>query len=165
MRVVLQRVKHASVHVDGRETGSIGQGFLILLGVSDEDDETIADVIVVNTCCFIHDAKEESIQTILEMAEYKKTGKTNRSLQDVGGEILVVSQFTLYADCRKGNRPSFTGAGAPDHANRLYEYFMEQCKKHVEKVAHGEFGADMKVDLLNDGPFTLMLDSKELFPK
>ena len=140
MRVVLQRVKHASVHVDGRETGSIGQGFLILLGVSDEDDETIADKMADKICRL-------------------------RIFEDEGGEILVVSQFTLYADCRKGNRPSFTGAGAPDHANCLYEYFMEQCKKHVEKVAHGEFGADMKVDLLNDGPFTLMLDSKELFPK
>ena len=137
MRVVLQRVKHASVHVDGQETGSIGQGFLILLGVSDTDDESFED----------------------------ENGKTNRSLQDVDGEILVVSQFTLYADCRKGNRPSFTDAGAPDHANRLYEYFMERCRMHVEKVAHGEFGADMKVDLLNDGPFTLMLDSKDLLTK
>ena len=130
MRVVLQRVKHASVHVDGRETSSIGQGFLILLGVSDEDDETIADKMA-DKICRLRIFEDEN-------------GKTNRSLQDVGGEILVVSQFTLYADCRKGNRPSFTGAGAPDHANRLYEYFMEQCKKHVEKVAHGEFGAERR---------------------
>ena len=137
MRVVLQRVKHASVHVDGQETGSIGQGFLILLGVSDPDDESIADKMADKIC----------------------------SLQEVDGEILVVSQFTLYADCRKGNRPSFTDAGAPDHADRLYEYFMERCRMHVEKVAHGEFGADMKVDLLNDGPFTLMLDSKDLLTK
>ena len=141
MRVVLQRVKHASVHVDGRETGSIGQGFLILLGVSDEDDETIADKMA-DKICRLRIFEDEN-------------GKTNRSLQDVGGEILVVSQFTLYADCRKGNRPSFTGAGAPDHANRLYEYFMEQCKKHVEKVAHGEFGADMKVDPVSYTHLTL----------
>ncbi len=151
MRVVLQRVKHASVHVDGRETGSIGQGFLILLGVSDTDDESIADKMA-DKICKLRIFEDEN-------------GKTNRSLQDVGGEILVVSQFTLYADCRKGNRPSFTDAGAPDHADRLYEYFMERCRMHVEKVAHGEFGADMKVDLLNDGPFTLMLDSKELLTK
>ena len=144
MRVVLQRVKHASVHVDGRETGSIGQGFLILLGVSDEDDETIADKMA-DKICRLRIFEDEN-------------GKTNRSLQDVGGEILVVSQFTLYADCRKGNRPSFTGAGAPDHANRLYEYFMEQCKKHVEKVAHGEFGADMQVASVNDGPVTILFE-------
>ena len=144
MRVVLQRVKHASVHVDGRETGSIGQGFLILLGVSDTDDESIADKMA-DKICKLRIFEDEN-------------GKTNRSLQDVGGEILVVSQFTLYADCRKGNRPSFTGAGAPDHANRLYEYFMEQCKKHVEKVAHGEFGADMQVASVNDGPVTILFE-------
>ena len=151
MRVVLQRVKHASVHVDGQETGSIGQGFLILLGVSDTDDESIADKMA-DKICKLRIFEDEN-------------GKTNRSLQDVDGEILVVSQFTLYADCRKGNRPSFTDAGAPDHADRLYEYFMERCRMHVEKVAHGEFGSDMKVDLLNDGPFTLMLDSKDLLTK
>ena len=133
MRVVLQRVKHASVHVDGQETGSIGQGFLILLGVSDTDDESIADKMA-DKICKLRIFEDEN-------------GKTNRSLQDVDGEILVVSQFTLY------------------HANRLYEYFMERCRMHVEKVAHGEFGADMKVDLLNDGPFTLMLDSKDLLTK
>ena len=151
MRVVLQRVKLASVHVDGRETGAIGQGFLILLGVSDTDDESIADKMA-DKICKLRIFEDEN-------------GKTNRSLQDVDGEILVVSQFTLYADCRKGNRPSFTDAGAPDHADRLYEYFMERCRMHVEKVAHGEVGADMKVDLLNDGPFTLMLDSKDLLTK
>ena len=149
MRVVLQRVKHASVHVDGQETGSIGQGFLILLGVSDTDDESIADKMA-DKICKLRIFEDEN-------------GKTNRSLQDVDGEILVVSQFTLYADCRKGNRPSFTDAGAPDHANRLYEYFMERCRTHVDVVEKGRFGADMKVELLNDGPFTLMLDSQELF--
>ena len=148
MRVVLQRVKHASVHVDGQETGSIGQGFLILLGVSDEDDETIADKMA-DKICRLRIFEDEN-------------GKTNRSLQDVGGEILVVSQFTLYADCRKGNRPSFTGAGAPDMANEMYEYIIERCREFVPVVEHGEFGADMKVDLSNDGPFTILLDSNEL---
>ena len=149
MRVVLQRVKHASVHVDGRETGSIGQGFLILLGVSDEDDETIADKMA-DKICRLRIFEDEN-------------GKTNRSLQDVDGEILVVSQFTLYADCRKGNRPSFVKAGAPDMAERLYEHFMDRCRNYVDVVEKGQFGADMKVELLNDGPFTLMLESEQLF--
>ena len=149
MRVVLQRVKHASVHVDGQETGSIGQGFLILLGVSDTDDESIADKMA-DKICKLRIFEDEN-------------GKTNRSLQDVDGEILVVSQFTLYADCRKGNRPSFVKAGAPQMAESLYKRFMERCSQYVDVVEKGRFGADMKVELLNDGPFTLMLDSEELF--
>ena len=151
MRVVLQRVKHASVQVDGAVIGEIGQGFLILLGVSDRDDEKTADQMA-DKFCRLRIFEDEN-------------GKTNRSLADVGGSVLVVSQFTLYADCRKGNRPGFTGAGSPEEANRLYEYFTERCKAHVGHVEHGEFGADMKVELLNDGPFTLMLDSEELFAK
>ena len=151
MKAILQRVTHAKVTIDGQISGEIGTGFLVLLGVAPEDTQ------------------EEALYLARKIAGLRvftdENDKMNLALADVGGRLLVVSQFTLYADCRKGNRPSFTGAGAPDHANRLYEYFMEQCKKHVEKVAHGEFGADMKVDLLNDGPFTLMLDSKELFPK
>ena len=151
MRVVLQRVKHASVQVDGAVIGEIGQGFLILLGVSDRDDEKTVDQMA-DKICRLRIFEDEN-------------GKTNRSLADVGGSVLVVSQFTLYADCRKGNRPGFTGAGSPEEANRLYEYFTERCKAHVGHVEHGEFGADMKVELLNDGPFTLMLDSEELFAK
>ena len=151
MRAVLQRVTEATVRVDGEVTGSIGNGFLILLGVCDEDNEAVADKLA-DKICKLRIFQDEN-------------GKTNLSLADVGGELLVVSQFTLYADCRKGNRPSFVKAGVPDEANRLYEYFMERCKTHVAKVEHGIFGADMKISLVNDGPFTLMLDSQELFTK
>ena len=151
MRVVLQRVKHASVHVDGRETGSIGQGFLILLGVSDEDDETIADKMA-DKICRLRIFEDEN-------------GKTNRSLQDVGGEILVVSQFTLYADCRKGKRPNFTKAAKGEQANELYEYFVSCCRGLGIETQTGAFGADMKVELLNDGPVTIPLDTDELMRK
>ncbi len=151
MRAVLQRVTQATVKTDGEIIGSIGKGFLILLGVSDQDDEAVADKMA-DKICRLRIFEDEN-------------GKTNLSLSDVGGEILVVSQFTLYADCRKGNRPSFTGAGAPEAANRLYEYFMERCRTHVARVEHGKFGADMKIDLTNDGPFTLMLDSDVLCGK
>ena len=145
MRVVLQRVKHASVQVDGKETGSIGQGFLILLGVSDTDDESTADKMA-DKICKLRIFEDED-------------GKTNLSIQDVGGEVLVVSQFTLYADCKKGNRPSFVKAGAPDFANELYEYFKQKCEEAFGKVECGSFGADMKIDLQNDGPFTILWDS------
>ncbi|MCC2165212.1 D-aminoacyl-tRNA deacylase [Brotaphodocola catenula] len=148
MRTVVQRVTHASVKVDGQTIGEIGKGFLILLGVAEEDDEAIADKMA-DKICYLRIFEDEN-------------GKTNLSLADVSGEILVVSQFTLYADCKKGNRPSFVKAGNPEKANRLYEYFMKRCQTHVQTVEHGQFGADMKVELLNDGPFTLMLDSKEL---
>lgn len=148
MRTVVQRVTHASVKVDGQMIGEIGKGFLILLGVAEEDDEAIADKMA-DKICRLRIFEDEN-------------GKTNLSLADVGGEILVVSQFTLYADCKKGNRPSFVKAGNPEKANRLYEYFMQRCETHVQTVQHGQFGADMKVELLNDGPFTLMLDSREL---
>lgn len=151
MKAVLQRVTKAAVRVDGKTIGEIGKGFLILLGVSGQDDEETAAKMADKICK-------------LRIFE-DQNGKTNLSLQDVDGELLVVSQFTLYADCRKGNRPSFIGAGAPDEANRLYEYFMERCRTHVEKVEHGEFGANMKIELENDGPFTLMLESGELFAK
>lgn len=148
MRMVVQRVTRASVTVDERVIGAIGDGFLVLLGVCDSDTEAIADKMV-DKMCRLRIFQDEN-------------GKTNRSLSDVGGELLVVSQFTLYADCSQGNRPGFTRAGKPEHANRLYEYVVERCRQYVEKVEHGEFGADMKVELLNDGPFTLVLDSDEL---
>lgn len=148
MRIVLQRVKRARVSVGDRVLGTIGEGFLILLGVSDSDTEETADRMS-DKVCRLRIFQDEN-------------GKTNCSLKDVGGELLVVSQFTLYADCRKGNRPSFIRAGAPEPANRLYEYFVERCRAYVDKVEHGEFGADMQIDLINDGPFTLMLDSDTL---
>lgn len=148
MRFVIQRVKHASVEVEGEIIGKIGQGFLVLIGVSEEDTEAIADKMI----------KKLIGMRIFEDAE----GKTNLSLESVAGELLLVSQFTLYADCKKGNRPSFIKAGKPDLANSLYEYIITECKKQVPVVETGSFGADMKVELLNDGPFTILLDSAEL---
>lgn len=151
MRIVLQRVKYASVTVDEKKIASIGEGFLLLLGACNTDTEEITDRMIDKVC------KLRIFQD--------ENGKTNRSLTDVGGELLVVSQFTLYADCSQGNRPGFTQAGDPAHANHLYEHAIERCRQHVASVEHGEFGADMKVELLNDGPFTLVLDSDTLFKK
>lgn len=148
MKIVLQRVAKASVAVDGTVVGAIDRGFLLLLGVADSDTIQIADRMI-DKICKLRNFQDEA-------------GKTNLSLADVGGELLVISQFTLYADCKKGNRPSFTHAGAPDLANELYEHVVERCKWYVPKVEHGIFGAEMKVELLNDGPFTLVLDSSEL---
>ena len=148
MKAVLQRVTEASVRVDGEVIGSIGKGFFILLGVSDEDDETVADKLA-DKICKLRIFEDEN-------------GKTNLSLQDVGGELLVVCQFTLYADCKKGNRPSFIKAGNPDIANELYEYIIDRCRESIATVEKGIFGADMKVSLLNDGPFTILLDSEEI---
>ena len=149
MRAVIQRVSRAQVSVDGTVLGKIDRGFLILLGVSGEDSREIAERMADKICRL----------RIFEDAD----GKTNCSLADVGGALLVISQFTLEADCRKGNRPSFIKAWAPKMAEALYEHFMERCRTHVDQVEKGRFGADMKVELLNDGPFTLMLDSAELF--
>ena len=148
MKLVIQRVKHASVTVDGNVTGKIGKGFLVLVGIGKADDEKIADKLV---------------QKLVNMRIFEdENGKTNLGLKDVNGELLIISQFTLYADCKKGNRPSFTEAGAPQDADRLYEYILEKCRAEIETVQHGEFGADMKVELLNDGPFTIILDSREI---
>lgn len=151
MRAVIQRVLRAGVTVDAEVVGRIKKGFMILLGVSDEDTRETAKKLA-DKICKLRIFEDEN-------------GKTNLSLADVGGELLVISQFTLYADCRKGNRPSFIKAGAPDEANRLYEYFMDCCREHVAVVERGQFGANMKVELVNDGPFTLMLDTQELFGK
>lgn len=145
MRFVIQRVTEASVMVDGQVLGEIGKGFLVLIGVGQDDTTKEADRLVKK-------------MTGLRIFE-DENGKTNLSLSDVGGSLLLISQFTLYADCRKGNRPSFINAGDPAHANELYEYVIQECKKNVPDVQRGQFGADMKVRLCNDGPFTIVLDS------
>lgn len=148
MRFVIQRVTQASVTVDNKQIGAIEKGFLVLIGVSGEDTKEIAD---------------KMIKKLIGMRIFEdENGKTNLSLADVNGSLLLVSQFTLYADCKKGNRPSFIRAGKPEMAKELYEYIIAECKKSVPNVAQGEFGADMKVELLNDGPFTILLDSAEL---
>ena len=148
MKAVLQVVTHATVLVDGGITGQIGPGLLVFLGVAEEDEQADIDKIV---------------KKVTELRIFKDdAGKTNLSLQDVNGELLIVSQFTLLADCKKGRRPSFVKAGNPQKAEEMYEEFIRVCKEKVPKVEHGVFGADMKVELLNDGPFTIVLDSKEL---
>ena len=148
MKFVIQRVKQASVKVEGSVIGEIEKGYLVLIGVSDKDTEAVADKMI----------KKMIGLRIFEDAE----GKTNLSLADVGGSLLLVSQFTLYANCKKGNRPSFIEAGAPDKANQLYEYIIEESKKSVSVVQTGRFGAEMEVSLINDGPFTMLLDSEML---
>lgn len=148
MKFVIQRVTNASCTVEGKITGEIGKGFLVLIGIADSDTEEIAD---------------KMIKKLIGMRIFEdENGKTNLSLSDVNGSLLLISQFTLYADCRKGNRPSFINAGKPDMANKLYEYIIEQCRKNIPTVEKGVFGADMKISLLNDGPFTIVLDSAEI---
>ena len=148
MRALIQRVRHASVTVDGSVTGAIEQGFLVLLGVTESDTE--AEVTMLT-------------DKLLKLRLFSDAdGKTNCSIQDVGGSLLVISQFTLCADCRKGTRPSFSHAAKPDEANRLYELFLAQCRAVIPHTDCGVFGAHMDVELLNDGPFTVMLDTDEL---
>ena len=148
MRLVIQRVLHAEVQVDGNTIGKIGKGLLVFVVAGQDDTKEIAD---------------KYLRKLLGLRIFEdKNGKTNLSLKDVDGELLIVSQFTLYANCKKGNRPSFIEAGEPHMAEALYEYMIEEAKKSVPVVEHGEFGADMKVSLLNDGPFTIILDEKIL---
>ena len=151
MRAVLQRVKHAKVTIDGRVSGEIGTGFLILLGVAPEDTPEEA-LYLAKKCVGLRVFEDEN-------------DKMNLALADVGGKILAVSQFTLYADCRKGKRPNFTRAAKGDQARELYEYFVDCCRCLGVETQTGEFGADMKVELLNDGPVTIMLDTDELIRK
>lgn len=148
MKFVIQRVTYASVTIDGTVAGSINKGYLVLVGINNTDNEAIADKML---------RKMVSLRIFED-----ENGKTNKDLAYVNGSLLIVSQFTLYADCRHGNRPSFINAGSPEHARSLYEYILEQAGTMVPCVQHGEFGADMKVELLNDGPFTIVLDSCEL---
>ena len=148
MRFVIQRVKHASVTVEGEVLGQINKGFLVFIGICEEDNEQIAD---------------KMIKKLIGLRIFEdENGKTNLDLHSVDGQLLLISQFTLYADCKKGNRPSFIKAGKPEMANNLYEYIIKECKKQIKRTERGEFGADMKVELLNDGPFTILLDSNEL---
>lgn len=144
MKLVIQRVSEAKVEVDNKTVGEIGKGFLVLFGAGEDDTKEQADFL----------AEKLSNLRIFE----DENEKMNLSIKDIDGELLIVSQFTLYADCKKGNRPSFVKAAKPDIANELYEYFMEQCKKNVKKVERGIFGAHMKVSLLNDGPVTIILE-------
>ena len=148
MKFVIQRVLEASVKVEDKVIGQIDKGFLVLIGVGQNDTKEIADKIV----------KKLVGLRIFE----DENGKTNLSLGDVDGQLLLISQFTLYANCKKGYRPSFTESGAPDLAEELYEYIITQCKDNVPVVETGSFGADMKVSLINDGPFTIVLDSDRL---
>ena len=148
MRLVIQRVKRAEVAVFGEYRGRKGQGYVALLGVGEEDDE--------------HTARLYADKMLKLRIFADENGKTNLSLADVDGGLLLVSQFTLYANCKKGNRPSFIEAGSPDKANELYEYIISECRKATDKIGTGRFGAEMEVSLVNDGPFTIVLDSDQL---
>ncbi len=148
MKFVIQRVNEPSCKVDGNIIGEIQKGFCVFIGISNEDTQEIAD---------------KMIKKLVGLRIFEdENGKTNLALNDVEGSLLLISQFTLYADCKKGFRPSFINAGAPDMANQLYEYIIEKCKENISNVQTGSFGADMKISLINDGPFTIVLDSKEL---
>ena len=148
MRFVIQRVTNSSVKVDGEVIGQIGKGFMVLIGVADTDTKEIAD---------------KMIKKMIGLRIFEdENGKTNLSLEAVEGELLLISQFTLYANCKKGNRPSFIEAGKPEMAEEMYEYIIDRCKEQVPVVERGKFGADMKVSLVNDGPFTIVLDSERL---
>lgn len=147
MRVVVQRVKHASVTIDGKVNGKINKGFLVLLGIKSTDSKQDVDYLV---------KKVTNLRIFTD-----ENDKMNLSLKSIDGELLIISQFTLYGDCKDGNRPSFIEAARPDTAIPLYEYFVSECKKQIPVVETGIFGADMKVELLNDGPVTIIIDSEE----
>ncbi len=147
MKIVIQRVKYASVNVDKKTVGKINKGLLIFLGIGHNDNEIVADKLVKKICN-------------LRIFEDEKQ-KMNKSIKDINGELLIISQFTLYANCKSGNRPSFTEACEPKKATELYEYFKNKCAESIEVVQSGIFGADMKVELLNDGPVTIILEEEQ----
>ena len=148
MRFLIQRVNSASVEIDHNVVGSIDKGYCVFVGISDTDTKETAD---------------KMIHKMINLRIFDdENGKTNLDLATISGRLLIISQFTLYADCRRGNRPSFTEAGKPDSSKELYNYIIDKCRENVPIVAHGEFGADMKVSLVNDGPFTIWLDSDKL---
>ncbi len=148
MRFLVQRVTQASVEVENQVIGSIGKGYLVFVGITGTDTEAIADKMV---------------KKLIGLRIFEdENGKTNLDIKTVDGQMLLISQFTLYADCKKGNRPSFIHAGSPEMANELYQYIIQRCRQEIEKVEEGSFGAEMKVSLLNDGPFTVWLDSEEI---
>lgn len=147
MRFLIQRVSSASVEIDGKTVGAIKQGFCVFIGISNNDTREVADKMI---------RKMVNLRIFAD-----ENGKTNLNLASVSGGLLVISQFTLYADCKHGNRPSFLDAGKPEPSKELYEYIIEKCRESVSNVEHGEFGADMKVSIVNDGPFTIWLDSDE----
>ena len=148
MKMVIQRVTSAYVSIDGEVCGEINKGYVMLLGIGDGDNGQIA---------------EKMVEKLYKLRIFEdENGKTNLSADDVNAEILVISQFTLYANCRKGNRPSFTDAASPDAAEQLYEYVISLCKERFSRTESGRFGADMKVSLTNDGPFTVVLDSRDI---
>ena len=148
MKFVIQRVSQAEVVVEEQSVGKIDQGLMVLVSICNGDTKEIADKLI-NKLIYLRIFEDEN-------------GKSNLSVQDIHGNLLIISQFTLYADCRKGNRPSYTHAGNPDLANELYEYIIAQCQKEFPNVQHGIFGAYMKVSLLNDGPFTIIFDSEQM---
>lgn len=148
MKFVIQRVSQAEVVVEEQSVGKIDQGLMVLVSICNSDTKEIADKLI-NKLIHLRIFEDEN-------------GKSNLSVQDIHGNLLIISQFTLYADCRKGNRPSYTNAGNPDLANELYEYIIAQCQKEFPNVQHGVFGAYMKVSLLNDGPFTIIFDSEQM---
>ena len=148
MRFIIQRVLSSEVSVNHQIVGKINKGYLVLVGICDTDTKEIAD---------------KMIQKLIGLRIFEDhEGKTNLDLKTVEGSLLIISQFTLYADCKKGNRPSFIRAGKPDMAKELYEHIIQKCSKEIEHVQHGIFGADMKVSLVNDGPFTIVLDSDDI---